>query len=120
MPLHRILLYVQDVEKTVGFYAKYFGYVPHREDGDRIVELVSSDGGANLMVHKAGKAQKAGQSLVKLVFDIEDVEAFCTSCAGEGLHFGPLHKADGYVFANAKDPCNNPISVSGRAFRKTP
>ncbi|MGO8388914.1 VOC family protein, partial [Rhizobium johnstonii] len=26
--------------------------------------------------------------------------------------------ADGYQFANAKDPCQNSISVSSRAFRK--
>jgi hypothetical protein len=28
------------------------------------------------MVHQAGKAQKQGQSAVKLVFDVEDVAAF--------------------------------------------
>lgn len=69
------------------------------------------------MIHPAGKAQKMGQSLVKMVFDVEDVAAFCARCAGEGLEFGPLHQADGYVFANAKDPCGNSISVSSRAFR---
>jgi hypothetical protein len=28
------------------------------------------------MLHQAGKAQKTGQSTVKLVFDAENVEAF--------------------------------------------
>jgi hypothetical protein len=49
---------------------------------------------------------------------VEDVEAFCRRCAEDGLEFGAIHKADGYQFANAKDPCQNSISVSSRAFRK--
>ena len=117
MTLGRITLYVRDVEAPISFYEKHFGFKPHREDGDRIVELLAQDGGANLMIHAAGKAQKMGQVLVKLVFDVEHVEAFRTKCAEEGLEFGPIHQADGYVFANAKDPSGNSISISSRAFR---
>ena len=53
-----------------------------------------------------------------MVFDVENVPAFCEKCAGEGLLFGPVHLADGYAYANAKDPCGNNISVSSWAFRK--
>jgi hypothetical protein len=99
------------------------GYVPLnraiRSHGDRIIELVAQEGGSNLMIHQAAKGQRSGQSIVKLVFDVEDVEAFCSHCAKDGLEFGAIHKADGYLFANAKDPCQNSISVSSRAFRKT-
>lgn len=118
MPLGSIVLYVRDVEATIGFYERHFGFKPLRQDGDRIVELLAQDGGANLMIHPAGKAQKMGQVLVKLVFDIEHVEAFRAKCAGEGLKFGPLHQADGYVFANAEDPSGNSIAISSRAFRR--
>nr|WP_298683179.1 VOC family protein [uncultured Dongia sp.] len=118
MPLNRILLYVHDVEKIIRFYEAHFGFQPQRDPEDRIVELVDPKGGAILMIHPAGKAQKAGQVLVKLVFDIADVPAFCAKAAKAGLKFGAVHKADGYVFANAKDPAGNPISVSSRAFRK--
>jgi hypothetical protein len=41
------------------------------------VELVSSEGGAHLLIHQAGKAQKAGQSQTKLVFDVESFSAIC-------------------------------------------
>jgi predicted enzyme related to lactoylglutathione lyase len=54
--------------------------------------------------------------MVKLVFDVEDVEAFCAQARARGLKFGALHKGDEYVFANAKDPSGNSISVSSRAF----
>ncbi|MGY5808544.1 VOC family protein [Rhizobium sp. LEGMi198b] len=118
MPLGRLVLYARDVDATISFYEKHFGFKPLRQDGDRIVELLAPDGGANLMIHPAGKAQKMGQVLVKLVFDVEDVEAFRAKCAGNGLEFGPLHQADGYVYANAQDPCGNSISISSRAFRR--
>lgn len=117
MPINRIILYAHDVEATVRFYETHFGFRAYREAGGRIVELVSGEGGANLMIHPAAKGQRKGQSLVKLVFDVTDVEAFCRRSAGEGLVFGAIHRADGYQFANAKDPSGNPISVSSRAFR---
>lgn len=117
MPINRIILYAHDVEVTVRFYEKHFGFQASREAGDRIVELICGQGGASLMIHPAAKEQRRGQSLVKLVFDVRDVEAFCERCAAEGLAFGAIHQADGYVFANAKDPSDNSISVSSRAFR---
>jgi predicted enzyme related to lactoylglutathione lyase len=115
--LNRIVLYARDVEATVRFYERHFGFEAHREDGDRIVELGNPDGGASLMLHPASKGQKTGQSVVKLVFDVEDVEGFRARSANQGLMFGALHKGDGYVFANAHDPCGNAISISSRAFR---
>ncbi|OCP01733.1 MULTISPECIES: VOC family protein [unclassified Ensifer] len=117
MPNNRIILYAHDMEATVSFYEKHFGFQALRATGDRIVELISGEGGASLMIHPAAKGQRRGQSLVKLVFDVRDVEAFCQRCAADGLVFGAIHQADGYQFANAKDPSDNPISVSSRAFR---
>ena len=119
MPLNRIILYAKDVEQTIAFYEKFFGFRAFREEGDRIVELVAADGGAHLMIHQAGRAQKAGQSQVKLVFDVDDVEAFCANCEKNGLVFSALHQGQGYVFANARDPAKNSISVSSRALRKS-
>jgi catechol 2,3-dioxygenase-like lactoylglutathione lyase family enzyme len=117
MRLGRLVLYVRDVEATIGFYERHFGYVAERLDGDRIIELVAPDGAANLMIHPAGKGQKMGQALVKLVFDVRNVEAFCIESRAKGLEFGSIHQADGYQFANARDPSGNSISVSNRAFR---
>jgi predicted enzyme related to lactoylglutathione lyase len=118
LPINRIVLYAPDVEETLRFYEKHFGFEAAREAGDRIIELISLDGGANLMIHPAAKGQRGGQVMVKLVFDVADVEAFCSACAKGGLEFGAIHQADGYIYANAKDPCKNSISVSSRAFRK--
>jgi predicted enzyme related to lactoylglutathione lyase len=116
--LSRLVLYARDVEETVRFYQLHFGFDVLRLPGDRIVELVAPRGGANLMVHPAAKGVKVGQVTVKLVFDVEDVAGFCEASARKGLVFGKVHPADGYAYANAKDPCGNNISVSSRAFRE--
>lgn len=118
LPLNRIVIYARDVETTVAFYEKHFGFDVLRLPGDRIVELVARGGGANIMVHAAAKSVKTGQVTVKLTFDVEDVSGFRAASAQNGLVFGPEHVADGYSYANAKDPNGNNISVSSRAFRK--
>ncbi|MEM7428393.1 MAG: VOC family protein [Pseudomonadota bacterium] len=120
MPLGRLIIYTRRMPEMAEFYSRHFGYQVAQLDGDRIVELRPQGPGAAIMLHPAGKRQKQGQSLVKLVFDVEDVEAFRRAAAELGLQFGPVHRADGYVFANAKDPSGNSVSVSSRAFAQRP
>jgi len=115
--LTRIILYVRDTDRSASFYATHFGYAVSSVPGDRITELIPHDGGARLLLHKAGKAQKLGQVAVKLVFDVRDVEEFAAVSAENGLAFGSLHRVDGYTFANAKDPDGNAIQISSRAYR---
>nr|WP_256572710.1 VOC family protein [Pseudomonas sp. NFACC08-1] len=114
--LNRIMLYVRDVQATCDFYERHFGFTSQRKTDDRVTELSPANGGAILMVHPAGKAVKTGQVTVKLVFDLQDVEGFKAKCLAQGLRFGATHRADGYSFANAKDPDGNSISISSRAF----
>lgn len=115
-PLGRLVVYTRKMEDMAAFYCRHFGFEAIAKDDDRIVELRPRNGGITLLLHPASKGQKIGQSLVKLVFDVEDVESFCATARQSGLVFGPLHTADGYSFANARDPSDNPISVSSRAF----
>ena len=56
---------------------------------------------------------------MKLVFDVADVAAFRAEAERNGLVFGPIHQADGYVFSNAKNPSGNPVQASSRALRRT-
>lgn len=114
--LGRLIIYTKKVEAVAEFYATHFGFEILRLDGDRIVELVAQGSGANIMLHPMSEGRKEGQTLVKLIFDVEDVEAFCKAAKARGLEFGAIHKADGYCFANAKDPARNSVSISSRAF----
>lgn len=116
--INKIVIYAKNVDKTISFYEKYFGFKSVREEGDRIVELLPANGGASLMIHPAAKNLKEGQASVKLVFDVSNVEAFREKCLAQGLKFGAIHKADGYVYSNAKDPGRNSVQISSRAFRK--
>lgn len=75
-------------------------------------------GGTSILIHQAAKSVKLGQVGVKLMFDVPDVEAFKKRSAELGLVFGSTHIANGYSFANAKDPDKNSVSISSRAFRK--
>lgn len=116
--LGRIIIYTKRVEEVVAFYCRHFGFDVLRLDGDRIVELIPKAGGAHILLYPMSTGRKEGQTLVKLVFDVEDVERFCQDAEARGLVFGSIHRADGYCFANAKDPAKNSVSVSSRAFVK--
>ena len=116
LPINRIVIYTKKLPEMVAFYTRFFGFTAHQRDKDRIVELRPHHGGLTILLHSAATSQKEGQALIKLVFDVENVETSCAEFKLAGLDFGPVHKAEGYAFANAKDPSNNPISISSRAM----
>ncbi|MDJ0825879.1 MAG: VOC family protein [Rhodobacter sp.] len=114
---HRLILYTRRIDEMIAFYGAHFGYRPVSAPGDRIVELLPPGDGLRLMLHPAGKGQREGQALVKLVFDVADVPARRAALLAAGLEVGPVHDGGGYQFANLKDPSKNPVSISSRAFR---
>lgn len=116
MSLGRLIIYTKKIDEMVAFYCDHFGYEAIHYPGDRIVEL-RPESGAALLLHPAGKAQKMGQVLVKLVFDAPDVAARREALLAAGVEVGPLLDGGGYVFANLKDPSGNSVQISGRAFR---
>lgn len=114
--LGRLVVYTHRTDEMAAFYARHFGFAVIRVEGDRIVELQPRGCGMTILLHPAAARQKEGQALVKLVFDVEDVPAFCEVARENGLTFGKFHQAAGYCFANAKDPAGNSVQVSSRAF----
>ena len=117
-PLNVILIYARDMRKTAAFYQTFFGFISSGTVVEGLIELRSSGGGATILVHQAAQSVKLGQVGVKLVFSVPDVEIFKQKCASLGLEFGATHRANGYSFANAKDPDRNSVSISSRAYRK--
>jgi predicted enzyme related to lactoylglutathione lyase len=112
-----MIIYTKKIPEMVAFYSRFFGYVAITEEGDRITELRSRSDGLTLLLHQAAAGQKEGQAVIKLVFDVADVERARADLVAGGLNVGPIHRADGYSFANLKDPAKNSISISSRAFR---
>jgi predicted enzyme related to lactoylglutathione lyase len=112
-----LILYVRDLQKTCAFYQEYFGFLSTGEIVEGLIELYSPQSGIKILLHQAAKSVKTGQVTVKLIFDVEDIEGFKQEAAEKGLVFGSTHQANGYTFANAKDPDGNSLSISSRAFR---
>ncbi|MBB6240799.1 VOC family protein [Rhodanobacter sp. MP1X3] len=115
-PLNAIVIYAKDMDRTADFYQRFFGLASTGKV-EGLIELSSTDGGPIILIHQAAKSMKLGQVAVKLVFAVEDVEAFKVKSAELGLTFGSTHQANGYAFANAKDPDKNSVSISSRAYR---
>ena len=115
--LGRIIIYSRRIPEMVAFYEQLFGYTTVQRAHDRIVELRPTGRGVPILLHPASAGQREGQALVKLVFDVVDVAEFCRGASARGIVFGPIHTADGYAFANTKDPSGNSVSVSSRGFR---
>lgn len=116
--LGTIILYARDMAATAKFYSEHFGFETTGEVVEGLIELAApQNAGASILVHQAAKSVKLGQAGVKLSFHVEDVEAFKAAAAQRGLKFGATHQANGYVFANAKDPDQNAVSISSRACR---
>ena len=117
--LSTILIYARDVERSAAFYCKYFGFTLSSDQAEGLITLETPSGGARIVLHRAAKSVKLGQVAVKLVFDVADIEAFKARSAARGLVFGSTHQADGYAFANTKDPDKNSVAISSRAYRNT-
>ena len=115
--LGTIILYARDMQKTAEFYCKHFGFETTGQVVEGLIELTAANGGASILIHQAAKSVKLGQVVVKLSFHVADIEALKVHSATQGLKFGATHQANGYSFANAKDPDKNSVSISSRAFR---
>jgi len=116
-PLGTVIIYARDMQRTAAFYGEHFGFSTTGQVTESLIELQGSSGGAGILIHQAAKSVKLGQVGVKLSFHVQDIEAFVLAAAKNGLKFGAIYQANGYQFANAKDPDGNSVSISSRAFR---
>lgn len=116
-PLGTIIIYARNMHTSAAFYSKHFGFKTTGEIREGLIELHAPSGGAGILIHQAAKSVKLGQVGVKLSFHVADVAAFVAESARNGLKFGTMHHANGYSFANTKDPDKNSVSISSRAFR---
>ena len=74
-PITRLALYVRDMPSIADFYAKHFGFVARFSSKRDKAVLSPAEGGLHLVLLQASKGHKIGQSTVKIIFDVADVEA---------------------------------------------
>jgi catechol 2,3-dioxygenase-like lactoylglutathione lyase family enzyme len=116
--LNRVVIYAKNMQKMADFYVRHFLFSAEPDPDGRMINLIPTTGGARITLHPAAKSQRVGQVLVKLSFDVQNIEAFKAIAAKADLDFGTTWQGDGYEFANAKDPDGNSIQISSRAFKK--
>jgi predicted enzyme related to lactoylglutathione lyase len=113
----RVILYVRNMQAVSAFYQTHFGFQQEELAYTDLLHLTSPSGGCAITLLQASKGHKlGGQSQVKLVFDVDDIEAFKQTSAKRGLRFGAIHRGDTYEFSNARDPAKNLIQISSRRF----
>ncbi|MPW45923.1 VOC family protein [Acinetobacter guerrae] len=117
--LHTIMIYAKDMHRLAHFYKTYFSFEGDCEIKDGLIELHSADNGLIILIHQAAKSIKMGQANIKLVFSVENVDLFKQNCLSNGLFFGVTHQANGYQFANVKDPEGNSVSISSRSYQSS-
>lgn len=116
--LTTIIIYAKDMQRTARFYAAHFGYSTDGAVVEGLIELKPAGDGTEILIHQAAKSLKLGSAAVKLSFTVADVDLFVETAKENGLEFGSIHHANGYAFANTKDPDGNSISISSRQLRK--
>ena len=112
-----VIIYAKDMHRTARFYSENFGYETSGEVREGLIELRPTEGGTEILIHQAAKSLRLGSAAIKLSFAVTDVQQFVEAAKAKGVAFGAIHQANGYAFANAKDPDGNSISVSSRKFR---
>jgi predicted enzyme related to lactoylglutathione lyase len=115
-PIVRIILYVKDIPKVASFYQRHFGMKPMPSQVEGWLELRNGAGSCNIALHQAASTQKSGAAS-KIVFGVADVRKFKKEREEDGLKFGPIHEAENFEFANAKDPAGNSVQISSRGLK---
>ncbi|MCZ8256497.1 MAG: VOC family protein [Polaromonas sp.] len=113
--LGTLIIYSRDMKKSAVFYATHFGFITTGEVSEGLIALRAPNTGAGILIHQATRSVKPGQVGLKRVFHVKDVAAFVAEAAERGLKSGAIHEANGYSFANAKDPDKKSVRVSSRA-----
>lgn len=116
--LNCLILYARDMARSASFYQQFFGFQTSGEIEEGLINLYAPNNALHLRIHQAAKGVKLGQAGIKLCFAVRNIEVFKQEAAELGLQFGPSHQANGYSFANAKDPDGNNISISSWAYRQ--
>ncbi|BEP96152.1 hypothetical protein GmRootA79_45360 [Acidovorax sp. A79] len=115
--LSTVIIYAKDMHRTARFYSENFGYETSGEISEGLIELRPIAGGAEILIHQAAKSLRLGSAAIKMSFAVTDVQKFVAAAKATGVVFGAIHQANGYAFANTKDPDGNSVSVSSRKFR---
>lgn len=118
-PLHRVIIFVGDVEKCARFYCDVFGFRTLPGDTPDWIEV--DTGGCRLAFHKARGSNGPIDSPTggatnphKIVFLAEDVEGVRAVVVSRGAKIGKIHRFENLVFCDGQDPEGHVFQISNR------
>lgn len=120
-PLHRVIIFVADVQKCAAFYRDAFGFaaLPSDEDPTGWIELET--GGCRLAFHKSRGSGSATNARTrgrmnphKIVFFARDVAAARSALVARGAKMGKLYKSGSLSLCDGADPEGHVFQISNR------
>ena len=121
MPLHRVIIFVGDVQKCAEFYGNAFGFKTVPSDLP-IAEWAELDtGGCRLAFHQAhgpnGPIKSSTGSQMnphKIVFHAQDVDAARADLVSKGANMGQIKRFGPLVMCDGQDPEGHVFQISNR------
>jgi len=118
-PLHRIIIFVGDVQKCASFYCEVFGFKPLPGGDAGWTELET--GGCRLAFHKVGGPKGKSDAPTggpdnphKIVFFVEDVPAMREAIIARGVKMGKIYNFESITFCDGHDPEGHVFQISNR------
>lgn len=109
--LVEIILYVQDMEKQVGFYRDMLGLKLKEGQELNLWWMEFETGSCTLALH-GGTSGKPGKDAPRLVFGVEDVEVARQELIKLGVPMGSVRKVEsGGLVCEGLDPEDNIFSI---------
>jgi len=108
-----VILFVEDLEATKGFYQEVFGLPVAFEDadsavfnfGNTIINLLKA-AAARELIEPAVVASREAGSRIQFTIEVDDVDQMCAELANRGVEFlnGPMDRPWGVRTASFSDP----------------
>jgi catechol 2,3-dioxygenase-like lactoylglutathione lyase family enzyme len=114
MKLNHVMIYTRDVRRALTFYAEQLGLrvlVALPDQGYARLKLPVGE--TTLALHKVEEGHGAAAEGIRLYFEVEDVDAFCTGLESRGvvLKQQPTDMPWGWRHAYVDDPDGHELSI---------
>lgn len=119
--LFMVELVVADVRRSAGWYADQLGLAAVLRDEPRGFVLFATPGGGRLALKQRGRGDVDRASGARLVFEVDDLDAWVARLAERGVAAGPIvvDEAEGYRKVDLADPDGTPINLFAWSGRPT-
>lgn len=107
------MIYVSSLERSLEFYQTGIGFEMLERQGDEYARLKSPAAETTIALHRNNRLPATGQGGIRLYFEVEDVDAFCSTLETKGfkLEQRAMKMPWGWTHAYLRDPDGNEVSI---------